>query len=355
MRIQDQTHPPVSCRVIDLTHLLTDIRGTTAAQLYVLEIDKKRCISGHANAKGISKIRVGKECRVQYTTDDDRTNALVPDVSTSDLSVDSIRWAMSQHRHSFSSVDALVDPWEFLARTRLLQDPTSTASSYEGYQVTLAALVLFGKQAALARAVPYCQTVVKTASGHEDIRKNVVETLRDLLIGEQARMRNLAPAVPPETMHELLVNAYMHRCWRSNGPVVITIGDGSIEIANPGDLLPGLHVDNLIYCVPVYRNLLLAEGLRFIALADKIGQGIDIVFKSLICAGLDFPSFESHDNRFCVRLLLAQNRQFQEFVRHRGAPLPYLDELVLLRFLWNREEATLPQLCAALQRGKESV
>jgi hypothetical protein len=88
--------------------------------------------------------------------------------------------------------------------------------------------------------------------GHQDVRKNVVESLRELLIGDQARLRTLAPTVPSEALHEILINAYMHRCWRSNGPVVITIDDNSVEIANPGDLLPGLHVDNLINA-PLYR------------------------------------------------------------------------------------------------------
>lgn len=354
-RIQDNTHPPVGCRVIDLSNLLAEIQGVGGANLFAIVVDKKRCISGHTNGKGISKIRVGKECRVQFTADDDRTNALVPSITTSDLSLESINWAINYHRRSFTVLEATSDPWEFLAGARLLQSPDGSGGPYDQYSVTLAALILFGKQAALNRAFPSCQTILKTSQSHIDIRKNVVESIRDLLVGDQARLHQLCPTVPQEACKELLVNAYMHRCWRSNGPVFISISDRWLEFENPGDLMPGLHVSNLIYCVPVYRNLLLAEGLRFTGLADKIGQGIDIVFKSMICAGLDLPTFESDNNRFCARLPLEQNQEFQEFLHHRGSSLPYLIELVLLRYLWDHPESTLPQLAVAAQRGREIV
>jgi ATP-dependent DNA helicase RecG len=354
-QIQDHTHPPVACKAVDLTSLLAEVRGAGGANLFALIVDKKRTLSGHTNDKGISRIRVGNECRIQYTADDDRTNALVPDIVTGDLSLDSIHWAISQYRRSFSPLEVSSDPWEFLAGARLLQNSDSPSATYDHYSVTQAALILFGKQAALNRALPYCQTVLKTAQGHVDIRKNVVESIRELLIGDQARLRQICPVMPQEAFKELLVNAYMHRSWRTNGPVVISVSGEWMEFENPGDLLPGLHVNNLIYCVPVYRNLLLAEGLRFAGLADKIGQGIDIIFRSMICAGLDFPSFDSDGTRFCARLPLKQNPEFQEFLRHRGPALPYLVELVVLRYLWAHPQGTLPQLSAASQRGKEIV
>jgi hypothetical protein len=46
----------------------------------------------------------------------------------------------------------------------------------------------------------------------------------------------------------------------------------SLEIENPGDLVPGLQANNLIYCVPAYRNFLLAEGMRFAGFADNTGN-----------------------------------------------------------------------------------
>jgi predicted HTH transcriptional regulator len=56
------------------------------------------------------------------------------------------------------------------------------------------------------------------------------------------------------------MNAYIHRCWRTAAPVLVSIDPGFLEFQNPGELLPGLHVANLLHCVPSYRNLLLAEA-----------------------------------------------------------------------------------------------
>jgi predicted HTH transcriptional regulator len=156
-----------------------------------------------------------------------------------------------------------------------------------------------------------------------------------------------------ETLQELLVNAYIHRCWRTNGPVMITISEHGFEIQNHGDLLPGLHADSLIYCTPVYRNLLLAEGARFAGLADKIGHGINLIFKTVLAGGFDFPVLESGDNSFRASIPLARSEEFRAFVRHRGASLSLLDELVVLRYLWDRTEGTVDQLARALQRGSD--
>jgi len=352
-RVQDQTHPPVSCKGIDLTSLLSDFLGIRGPQLYALAIERKRCASGHTNAKGISKVRVGKECRTQFRADDDRTNAVVPGVSLSDLSLESINWAMGQQRKMFTLTEALPDTWEFLAGAELIQENGSSGTDEDRYSVTLAALLLFGKQATLRRDLPYCQTILKTSQANTQLSKNVVEMIRELVATDQARLRQLCPMFPAECLKELLVNAYMHRCWRTSSPVVITITGESIEIENPGDLMPSLHVGNLLYCVPVYRNFRLADGLRFIGLCDKIGQGIDIVFKSLVCGGFDFPTFESANNRFLVQLTQDRSHEFREFIQRRGSSLPYLDELVLLRFLWDQDGATVEQLAIALQRGKD--
>lgn len=159
--------------------------------------------------------------------------------------------------------------------------------------------------------------------------------------------------MPETTLRELLVNAYVHRCWRTNGPVAVTLSDIALEIQNPGDLLPGLHIGNLLYGIPLYRNYSLAEGMRFAGLSDKIGQGIDIVFRSVLSGGFDFPIFESSNNTFRASIPLAQSDQFRDFVRRRAASLSQLDELVILRYLWGNGGSDFKRLSEALQRGTE--
>jgi predicted HTH transcriptional regulator len=104
-------------------------------------------------------------------------------------------------------------------------------------------------------------------------------------------------------------------------------------------------------CIPAYRNFLLDEGARFIGLCDKIGKGIDIVFESVLAGGFDFPVFESGDNRFCARIFLAHSEEFGEFVRRRSASLTSMDEILALRLLWGKSEASLREIATLQERS----
>jgi predicted HTH transcriptional regulator len=93
--------------------------------------------------------------------------------------------------------------------------------------------------------------------------------------------------------------------------------------------------------------------MRFVGLADKIGLGIDLVYKTVLSGGFDFPVFESANNTFRATIPLERSRDFQNFVHRRGASLSQLDELVILRYLWRVGESDFKHLSDVLQRGAE--
>lgn len=347
-RVQDNTHPPVECSGLDVTSVLAEVRGTADAHVFALQVQRKKCLSGHATSKGISRVRSGKECKPLFISEDDRTKMVVPDATTDDLAIGSIQWAISQHNRHFPAAETFADCWDFLARSGLLLTDEGDAG-----RVTLAALLLFGKDAAFPRRSLACETVINIHGDHRTFRKNIIESLREVILSERAVLKIALPALPETTLRELVVNAYMHRCWRTNGPVSLTVSDTALDIQNPGDLLAGLHVGNLLYGVPVYRNFQLAEGMRFAGLSDKIGQGIDLIFKTVLSGGFDFPVFDSSNGTFRASIPLARSEEFREFVRRRGTSLSQLDELVVLRFLWGAGEADFKQLSDALQRGRD--
>ena len=350
-RVHDTTHPPVGCEAIDLSGVLQDVTGRSDAHAYALIVQRKKCVSGHSNSKGISRIRVGKVCKPQFLAEDDRTGAVVPDLTVDDLSTNSMGWAIREHHRRYKTSDSLLDAEAFLHQTGLVQNQNDGAPP----RVTLAALLLFGKEASLAAHVPYCETIVNLHGATTRLRKNLLDSVRDLILTDHSLLRSNCPSVPEETLREILVNAYIHRCWRTNAPILISVDNERLEIANPGDLLPSLTVNSLLYCLPAYRNLLLADGVRIVGLADKIGAGINIIMNTVLRGGFDFPIFESSNNEFRVTVPLARSEEFREFVRRRAPSLSQLDELVVLRSLWARAEISFDDLNIALQRGDQSA
>jgi hypothetical protein len=102
-RVQDLTFPPVECTAHDVGEMLSDILGRDGVGAFVLWVPKTKHISGHITVKGISKKRVGKDCKPNYSAEDDRTKSIVPDVSLADLNTRSIEWAISQHHRKFGT------------------------------------------------------------------------------------------------------------------------------------------------------------------------------------------------------------------------------------------------------------
>jgi ATP-dependent DNA helicase RecG len=237
-RIKDNTVPPVECEAHDLTSVLTDMRGAGPVTAFAITIPRSHHLCAHVTGKGISKIRVGKECRPYFTTaDDDRTASIAPDVSVDDLSLTSLNWAIGQRNKVSNAGDSLSDPIELLVRSHLVIPYLVDGELSPRFKVTLAAVLLFGKEATLRKLVPFYETIVNANSHHRRILRNIVESVRELVLSENSISR-FCPNLPSRTIKEILVNAYIHRCWRTAAPVVINISADIVEFENPGDLLP---------------------------------------------------------------------------------------------------------------------
>jgi predicted HTH transcriptional regulator len=353
MRVKDQSYPPVECEVFDLTEMLAEIRGKQDGNAFGLLIPKKAFLTSHVTTRGVSKIRKGRECKPYFTTaDDDRTRAIDHGATTNDLSMESMKWAIARHQKKFGLPLTDENPLDFLARMRLIVSAREGVHNTSDYQVTMAALILFGKERALQRMNPSVETIVSLGNERFRVARNVVECVRELVIAEKSPLRHRCRSVSQEMLFELLMNAYIHRCWRTPGPVMVCVDD-ILEIQSPGELMPGLNVTNLLHCIPCYRNFLLAESSRHVGLCDKLGKGIGLIFDSALKGGLDIPIFESANNAFTVRLSLSRSENFAEFVRVRSASLSSTDEILTLRALLDRADMSVEEIAQVLQRGIE--
>ena len=86
---------------------------------------------------------------------------------------------------------------------------------------------------------------------------------------------------PQWAIRELLMNAVMHRDYRSNTPTKFYQYNDRLEIVNPGGLYGNARPENFPD-VNDYRNPVIAEALRIMGYVNKFNRGIARVQKELV-------------------------------------------------------------------------
>jgi ATP-dependent DNA helicase RecG len=196
-----------------------------------------------------------------------------------------------------------------------------TCASYAG-------LMLFGKESTLRRHFPMARVDYIRINGREWV-ENPYERYESLqekrgplltLIPEIVRLvlndiptkpsfnnddvhRSETPLIPHLVIREAIVNALMHRNYRTNQPVQIIRYSNRLEMRNPGiSLIPD---DKLGEPGSVTRNPKIAAALHEAGLAETKGSGIRTMRKLMKDANLTLPVFESEREKdlFLVILL----------------------------------------------------
>lgn len=108
---------------------------------------------------------------------------------------------------------------------------------------------------------------------------------------------------PQEAIRELVANAIIHRDYMITETYTqVNIFSNRLEVSNPGNLPPGITVDN-IKDSQFSRNEIIAAILRDLDYLEEYGRGIDIVFSKMHEWGLLEPIFKNTSNVFKVILL----------------------------------------------------
>lgn len=183
------------------------------------------------------------------------------------------------------------------------------------WKPTVAGVILFGKPSALRRCFPMTRVDYIRVPGREwvpdpDRRFDTVE-LRDPLfrlirraqaavlddlpksfgLAEGELQRQDKPVIPLRVIREALVNALMHRSYRSHSPVQIIRYANRLEIRNPGFSLKS--PEHLGEPGSQPRNPKIAAVLHETRFAETKGSGIRVMRESMEQAGLTPPLFES--------------------------------------------------------------
>lgn len=204
---------------------------------------------------------------------------------------------------------------------------------YRGQRcLTVAGMMLFGREASLRRFFPMTRVDYILVEGREWVpdpekRYSAVEmrgplmllvprviqqVLADIpmafsLTGNSIHRKDV-PLVPRAVIREAVVNSLMHRTYRMASPVQIIRYSNRIEIRNPGTSL--VAEDRLGEPGSYPRNEKIAAALHEIGLAETKGTGIRAIRAAMHEANLTPPLFESDRQRDEFRVMLLVHHLF---------------------------------------------
>jgi ATP-dependent DNA helicase RecG len=358
-RIREFTRPPIACVVMRLGELIPNLTAVPAGDLFIIELTKTNLASGHQTHKRVSLIRANNECRTQYLADrDDYTDVWLNNVTYECLADSSITAAIKSREAHLPEVKRLGHrPIDHLTETGLLRlKEDAYVAGPDAFTASAAALILLGKENRIKAEIPSAETVIAvetpiTSPLTGTNWQNVVESVEKAISFIEDQLAGRHCELPRTMIMELILNAYLHRCYRTRGAVQIRIRQDEIEIQNPGGLLGSLTTESLIYEPPIYRNFKLADAARQFGYCEKAGTGIDKVYHLAIVDGLDLPIFYSAGNSFGVIIKTRRDEPFAKFIQSSAGSLNLsLPDLVVIRALRTYSEADKSLLIKLAQR-----
>lgn len=148
--------------------------------------------------------------------------------------------------------------------------------------------------------------VSETSRVIEEIKKLGDRTLEDI-------------TYPPETLHEIITNAVLHRDYSVADDIHIRVFDNRVEVESPGQLPAHVTVENIL-------DERFARNGTIVRLLNKyrpppnkdVGEGLNTAFAAMTKLGLKEPNIENRENSVLVR------------IRHESLASP---ETLILSFL----------------------
>lgn len=185
--------------------------------------------------------------------------------------------------------------------------------------VRVAGVVLFGTDP--AAFIPGARlTFVRTVGVSPDARysrreeltgplEDVIRATWDIVFQEMRReavvhglVRREIPEYPPVAVREAIVNALVHRDYAlRGGEVLVRMFDDRIEIQSPGSLPAGITEEN-IRNEQFSRNPRLTEALLQLGFMERLGEGMDAIYREMESHLLAPPALHNTEQSFTVTL-----------------------------------------------------
>lgn len=332
-------------------HLLVEIEELVEPEGSLLLVHIPKGMPPHTTSEGIAKIRIGKECKpltgqtfaqlMASGGQRDPTAEIVQAIKEEDLDpLEIAELRKIVQRETKNAQLANFDDHHLLEALSLI--------SREG--VTLAGLLLVGKQEALARLVPQHEVTFtrhQSATRYDqrkDLRGPLFSVLRETeqLLSANNRIRTVQekgfgqlefPDLSWEVAREAVLNAVTHRDYFLRQSVQIALYRDRLEITNPGGFIGGVTPQNVLRHPPAHRNELLARAFQSVGLVNRVGLGVDRIFDGLLRLGKALPKYTADESHVRLTIPLDTHDAFALFVakeEQKGNRLE-MDDLLLLR------------------------
>ncbi len=235
---------------------------------------------------------------------------------------------------------------------------------------TLTGLLLIGRETSLRRLLPThefaFQVLAQQAVRFNEFRRfpllKALEWLEtnfrpynpedELQVG---LFRVPVPKVDMGAFREAVANALIHRDYHRLGAVHVRLENDSLVISNPGGLMDGVTLANLLTTEPRPRNPALADAMKRIGVVERSGRGVDTIYRGLLRFGRPSPDYGRTDaNSVVLRLLTNEaDLSFLKLVveeeNRRNGSLQ-VDSLIALAALRELKRLTADELAGRIQR-----
>lgn len=221
--------------------------------------------------------------------------------------------------------------------------------------LTVGALLCFGTESAIQRLVPTHESAFQVLDRLDRVQSNriarspLIKTMVDLVEAvapynseeevEQGLLRIGLPLYAEVSIRELVANALVHRDYSVNGQVRVALEDRTLTVSNPGGFPEGITIQNLLAAPPRARNPRLADAFKRAGLVERVGRGVNRVFRSQLALGRAEPDY-GRSTREWVEVRLPANaadKELAAFVAglQRSGELLDLRTLQVLHEVWN--------------------
>jgi ATP-dependent DNA helicase RecG len=180
---------------------------------------------------------------------------------------------------------------------------------------------------------------------------------RELQVG---LFRVPVPQVDRAAFREAIANAIIHRDYTRLGAVHVRLDDEGLTISNPGGLVEGVTLHNLLTTEPRPRNPALADAMKRIGLVERSGRGVDLIYRGSLRFGRPQPDYRRTDTVNVV-LTLSTAEADLNFLKmvvdeesQRGSQLP-IDSLITLAVLREFRRITSEELAQHLQKDLDQA